>query len=166
MEIIKREQGILVVRQYGRVYLRFMAGGISDKLYQAEISQEELDLVLGSSVPCELILNKHMNAEINMPDELVDKAIIDYLSYNANYSDKRKKSILCKLHKYGDIFNEFYCFVLRETYEDGVVEEGYCASKLVNEFHLSPLGAYNYLIYLREDPDNALAYLKAGLPRK
>lgn len=71
-----------------------------------------------------------------------------------------------KLHKYGDIFNEFYYYVLRESFEDGVVESGYYASKLVEDFSLSPLGAYNYLIYLREDPQNALADLKAGLPRK
>ena len=41
----------------------FMAGGISDKLYQIEISQEELDLVMNSSVNGELIVNRHMNLE-------------------------------------------------------------------------------------------------------
>ena len=34
---------------------------ISDKLYQIEISQEELDLVMNSSVNGELIVNRHMN---------------------------------------------------------------------------------------------------------
>ena len=29
-----------------------MTGGISDKLYQIEISQEELDLIINSSVEC------------------------------------------------------------------------------------------------------------------
>ena len=46
------------------------------------------------------------------------------------------------------------------------MESGYYASKLVEDFPLSPLGAYNYLIYLREDPQNAIADLKAGLPIK
>ena len=78
----------------------------------------------------------------------------------------RKQAILDKLHKYGDIFNEFYYYVLKETFEDGVREHGYYASKLVEEFHLSPLGACNYLIYLREDTEHALANLKAGLPKK
>ena len=31
---------------------------------------------------------------------------------------------------------------------------------------LNSLGAYNYLIYLRENPNEALASLKAGLPIK
>ena len=148
MEILKRDQGIIVLNQYGKSYIRFMAGGISDKLYQIEISQEELDLVMNSSVNGELIV------------------IIDYLSFSTDYSDRRKQAILDKLHKYGDIFNEFYYYVLRESFEDGVVESGYYASKLVEDFSLSPLGAYNYLIYLRENPQNALADLKAGLPRK
>lgn len=34
------------------------------------------------------------------------------------------------------------------------------------EYNLSPLGAYNYLVYLIEDPERALADLKAGLPTK
>ena len=104
--------------------------------------------------------------EPSLPDGLVDRVINDHLTVSTDYSERRKQAILDKLHKYGDIFNEFYYYVLRETFEDGVVESGYFASKLVNDFPLSPLGAYNYLIYLREDPEHALADLKAGLPRK
>ena len=37
---------------------------------------------------------------------------------------------------------------------------------LSKEYYLSPLGAYNYLVYLIEDPERALADLKAGLPTK
>lgn len=70
MEILKRDQGIIVLNQYGKSYIRFMAGGISDKLYQIEISQEELDLVMNSSVNGELIVNRHMNLEPSLPDGL------------------------------------------------------------------------------------------------
>ena len=121
---------------------------------------------MNASVSAELIVNKHINMEPSLPDGLVDRVINDYLTVSTDYSERRKQAILDKLHKYGDIFNEFYYYVLRETFEDGVVESGYFASKLVNDFPLSPLGAYNYLIYLREDPEHALADLKAGLPRK
>ena len=78
MEILKRDQGIIVLNQYGKSYIRFMAGGISDKLYQIEISQEELDLVMNSSVNGELIVNRHMNLEPSLPDGLEDRVIIDY----------------------------------------------------------------------------------------
>ena len=76
MEILKRDQGIIVLNQYGKSYIRFMAGGISDKLYQIEISQEELDLVMNSSVNGELIVNRHMNLEPSLPDGLEDRVIM------------------------------------------------------------------------------------------
>ena len=44
--------------------------------------------------------------------------------------------------------------------------EGYSAEELCNTTILKPLGAYNYLIYLRDNPEEALANLKAGLPIK
>lgn len=94
MEILKRDQGIIVLNQYGKSYIRFMAGGISDKLYQIEISQEELDLVMNSSVNGELIVNRHMNLEPSLPDGLEDRVIIDYLSFSTDYSDRRKQAIL------------------------------------------------------------------------
>lgn len=78
MEILKRNQGIIVLNQYGKSYIRFMAGGISDKLYQIEISQEELDLIMNSAIDGELIVNKHMNMEPSLPEGLEDKVIIDY----------------------------------------------------------------------------------------
>lgn len=105
MEILKREQGIIVIKQYGKIYIRFMVGGISDKLYQIEISQEELDLVMNASVNAELVVNKHMNMEPNLPDGLEDRVINDYQSYCTNYSDRRKQAIIEKLHKYGDIMS-------------------------------------------------------------
>ena len=81
MEILKRNQGIIVLNQYGKAYIRFMAGGISDKLYQIEISQEELDIIMNSAIDGELIVNKHMNMEPSLPEGLEDKVIIDYLSF-------------------------------------------------------------------------------------
>ena len=56
--------------------------------------------------------------------------------------------------------------VLLRRFGENTQEELQIINKLVEDFSLSPLGAYNYLIYLRENPQNALADLKAGLPRK
>lgn len=44
--------------------------------------------------------------------------------------------------------------------------EGFTAQHLATNYPLSALGAYNYLIYLREMPEKALADLKAGLPTR
>lgn len=47
-----------------------------------------------------------------------------------------------------------------------VIVEGYTAKRLADETILTSLGAFNFLIYLREEPKEALADLKAKLPRK
>ena len=72
------------------------------------------------------------------------------------------------LKKFSDIYNEFIEYI---TF--GIIDEnncikvnGYDVNKLLKTTYLSPLGAYNYLIYLRENPKEALADLKKGLPRK
>lgn len=44
--------------------------------------------------------------------------------------------------------------------------QGYSAEQLCRTTFLTPLGAFNYLIYLQERPEEALANLKAGLPRR
>lgn len=44
--------------------------------------------------------------------------------------------------------------------------QGYSAEQLCRTTCLTPLGAFNYLIYLQERPEEALANLNAGLPRR
>lgn len=44
--------------------------------------------------------------------------------------------------------------------------EGYDVKRLCNNYKLSQVGVYNFLIYLRENHKEALADLVAGLPRK
>ena len=96
-----------------------------------------------------------------------EKTVSVDLEYNTDFSDERKNKTIKKLRKYGDIFYEFYHYVLRERIEEeGVVIEGYSAKRLNTEYPLSILGAYNYLIYLREDLQNALKDLKNGLRKK
>lgn len=86
-------------------------------------------------------------------------------SFGDNKSYPVKRSVMAD--EAMTIIYNYYAETLNQTIiEDGIIEHGYYASKLVEEFPLSPLGAYNYLIYLREDPEHALANLKAGLPKK
>ena len=44
--------------------------------------------------------------------------------------------------------------------------QGYSAQQLFETTYLDVLGGFNYLIYLKRKPKEALADLKAGLPRK
>jgi len=82
-----------------------------------------------------------------------------------NNLDKKIKTI----SQHADIFEEFINFILSgEKFDKDkyITVEGYSAERLTAETILSPLGAFNYLIYLREDPEEALADLKAQLPHR
>ena len=92
-----------------------------------------------------------------------------YLIEKLGMKEKMANKALLKLtlHNKGDLYFEFSEFVETEQFvRNGIKVEGYTAEDLYNTGKLSVLGAYNFLIYLREDPKNALADLKVGLPRK
>lgn len=167
MNVLMKKPGIMLIEQYGHTYIRYVAGEIADYILQIRISEDERTQLLGQSITMESVLNFYDNQNKTSASELQNSLIKDYLLSVDTYSEQRMAAILSKLQKYGDIFFEFYDFVLYERFtEEGIVIEGYTAQKLVHNFPLSPLGAYNYLIYLREMPEKALADLKAGLPTK
>lgn len=93
-----------------------------------------------------------------------------YIQQKYGYSDKKASSVLNQMVSYEDIFEEFFNYArigkfckMNKTQTQIC---GYTAETLHRDYNLSPLEAYNYLVYLKKDPENALADLKAGLPRK
>lgn len=93
-----------------------------------------------------------------------------YIQQKYGYSDKRARSILNQMILYDDIFEEFFNYARAGKFckNDNTQTQvcGYTAETLHRDYNLSPLGAYNYLVYLKENPDNALINLKSGLSRK
>jgi hypothetical protein len=82
---------------------------------------------------------------------------------------KRAVQTLDKLSLHSDIYREFVSCGLRELQPfpgSEIRVEGFSAWELHKKYPLSLLGAYNYLIHLRESPAEALADLKKGLPRR
>ena len=98
----------------------------------------------------------------------MDSLLKDYLFYECNLNRKRIEKILQKLDQYEDIKLEFYETIIYENFPvSGAIEVcRYTAKKLNETTHLTVLGAYNYLIYLREDPKTTLDNLKKGLSVK
>lgn len=86
--------------------------------------------------------------------------------YNMSYNRAMKN--YWSLYDSPDILLEFYNFILTGKYPEvnGVQVEGYTAERLSKETYLSPIGCYNYLIYLRDNPKQALDDLNKGLPTK
>lgn len=157
----------MLIEQYGNRYIRYDAGQISDVLLQIKINEDEFDRVQKEEITMESVVNYYDNRGLCSVDELRNSLIKDYLCTVSDYSEKRLNSIITKLIAHKDIYFEFYDFVLYEQFpEDAIVVEGLSAQQLAANYPLSPLGAYNYLIYLREMPEKALADLKAGLPTK
>ncbi len=110
----------------------------------------------------------------------VETATYNYHDYNLAIIEKIKSRFkmnqkvtihtLIEMENQKDIFDEFMSgmsgasFIFPDT--DAVSVEGYTAKSLHNNYPLSEIGAYNYLIYLRKNPKQAKMDLEKGLPRK
>lgn len=98
-----------------------------------------------------------------------DKRILSTLKSDFRMSEKRAVLAIQKLLTHKDIYDEFVLVAMSGRYakeSSAISVEGYNAESLNSNYPLSLLGAYNYLIYLRESPKEALEDLKKGLPRK
>lgn len=91
----------------------------------------------------------------------------NYLISEVKMSEQDAIAAMTKLAQYQEIYLEFSNYVsTKEFPAAGVSVCGYNAATLHKNYPLSPLGAFNYMIYLQEKPDEALANLKKGLPRR
>lgn len=74
-----------------------------------------------------------------------------------------------KLCKYKDIQDEFLLWMRQKSYDlpNAVCIEGY-TSKKIHELapFLDGAGVYNFLVALREDPDQAAGIIADSFPRK
>ena len=98
-----------------------------------------------------------------------DKQILGILKSDFKMSEKRAVLAIQKLLSHKDIYDEFVLVEMSGKYakeSSAVAVEGYTAELLNTNYPLSLLGAYNYLICLRESPKEALEDLRKGLPRK
>lgn len=101
-------------------------------------------------------------------EEYYDGLLKSFISSNSSLSEKRIEKMLKNLKIHFDLYAEIIDYLLAgNVYKRALIsEQGYDVKMLCENYELSIIGAYNYLIYLREEPANALADLKAGLPRK
>lgn len=98
-----------------------------------------------------------------------DKQILNLLKTDFRMTEKRAILAMKKLQTHQDIYDEFVLVATTKkcaSKDRAITIEGFTAEKLNHDFPLSVMGAYNFLIYLRENPKEALEDLKKGLPRK
>ena len=110
--------------------------------------------------------------------KLIDKTAVDIEQYfqtllrsylESSVSPNRMDAKVEEFSRHTDIYEELINYILAgEQFEEtvSVAVEGYTAKRLMNETILTPIGAFGYLVYLREKPKEALADLKANLPHR
>ncbi|MDD8048376.1 MAG: hypothetical protein PHH04_02115 [Thomasclavelia sp.] len=92
--------------------------------------------------------------------------IIKYCKEQLNLNDNRCKQEYSSIHTCKDVEEEFVKYIQEGWSDNPIHEQGYNAKTLNEKFPLSVLGAFNYLIYLRDNPKEALDNLNKGLPRR
>lgn len=98
-----------------------------------------------------------------------ENIIKGFLKNELNLTDTRVLQEYSGISKYPDIEQEFVDYIKNRWQDDTqhmIEVEGFDAKQLYERFSLSVLGAYNYLIFLREEPREALSFLREGLPRE
>lgn len=108
------------------------------------------------------------NATYNYHD--YDKTVIHAMKIKFKLNQKVAIQTVIALQKEPDIWLEFEKGIRKSEFcfpkNNAVLVKGYTAEQLYRNYPLSELGAYNYLIYLRNDPEHAIDDLKRGLPRR
>lgn len=98
-----------------------------------------------------------------------EPTIIEHLKTEYGYSDAKAQKALDYLLQVKIIAFEFSYFVENGNYvpdKYASVFSGYTAKRISTETDLTILGAFNYMVFLKRNPDEALSNLKKGLPKR
>jgi len=95
--------------------------------------------------------------------------IVNYLVNVRNQKAEVAAKIAAPFERHDDIRSELEKWIERQeyTYDAPLTIEGYTA-EMISEFapFMDGVGVYNFMVTLRERPDNALRIIAAGFPRK
>ena len=114
-------------------------------------------------------LYERLLRQLEIHQRYVLKYLREYLIREIHYSAKLADAACKDLKRNFDIAEELWITLdCRDFPAPGyyLTVRGYSAEELYNNYKLNILGAYNYLIFLREEPWKALEILKKGLPKK
>lgn len=160
MRILMQDAKYTLLEQYGFCYIRYTVDNV---VYQLSVTSEAREKLLTGAFVMSDIVKDYETAglcDVSCMRRMHVKACI---KNSTGYSGERLDKVVDKLETYDDIFSEFYRYVLYEAMPvDGalVSVKGFTAPVLCENYMLTPLGAYNYLIYLRECPRDAMRDLK------
>lgn len=165
MTVLKEYNDSQCLERYGRYYIRFWIGYNDDFPCEFPISEEAMKKVLADASEIDRLID-NADTYITWTEESFYKlGICEYMLHHLKLSQNRTEQAYEKLSRHFDIRREFYYYIMGvQGIWKPVTVEGYTAEHILKETSLNSLGAYNYLIYLREKPEEALMNLKKGLP--
>ena len=168
MEILKEYNGYQLIKRYEKPYIRFWGGRDENIICEFPITTEEEERALQNPGVIEELLTE-AKAKINWTAESFYRiGIMELLRHRAKLSENRAEYSYQKLACHPDIRKEFYSYIMNNDVfpENPITTEGFTAKRLITEYPFAPSGAYLYLVYLREKPEEALDNLNHHLPRR
>ena len=146
-------------------------------LYEVSIGKAESNKYFSVKDACRIYLefcSNYTSAIYNLMEKTDLETGRYFRNILASYMEGRVSSKMTEdnikeLARHADIYEELINYLLAgEKFNETtpLAVEGYTAEQLTNSTILNPLGAFNYLVYLREEPEEALADLKANLPHR
>ncbi len=168
MNVLKEYKGYQLVERYDKTYIRFWGGREEDMPCEFPISKTDAERVINEASVIDELLSIAKTQIEWTANSFYKIGITEYILHHMKLSQTRAEKSYEKIARYADICKEFYQYIMDdEVFTPNPIKvEGFTAQHLATNYPLSALGAYNYLIYLREMPEKALADLKAGLPTR
>lgn len=168
MNVLKEYKGYQLVERYDKTYIRFWGGREENMPCEFPVLKTDAERVISEASVIDELLSIAKTQIEWTANSFYKIGITEYILHRMKLSQTRAEKAYEKIAKYVDIREEFYQYIMNdEAFTPNPIKvEGFTAQYLVDNYLLSVLGAYNYLIYLREMPEEALADLKAGLPIK
>lgn len=168
MNVLKEYKGYQLVERLAKTYIRFWGGREEDIPCEFPISKTDAERVINEASVIDELLSIAKTQIEWTANSFYKIGITEYILHRMKLSQTRAEKSYEKIARYADIRKEFYQYIMDdEVFTPNPIKvEGFTAQHLAANYPLSALGAYNYLIYLREMPEKALADLKAGLPTR
>ena len=154
----------LILRYQDRYYIRFeLESGFVAELPVSEIPTGKDVVKLIKDKPEEMI--RIVNAFCKKGDwtetSYVQSTIVDCLLYSGDMPISQASKIWAKLSRHDDIVQEMYNMIVEEAPGfRSVKAAGFTARKLMDMTQMTLIGAYLFMVALREEPKEALPQLK------
>lgn len=154
----------LIRRYQDRYYIRFeFENGFIAELPVSEIPTGKDVVKLIKEKPEEMvrIVNSFQKKGDWTETSYVQSTIVDCLLYSGDMPMAQASKIWSKLSRYEDLVQEMYNMIVEETPGiRSVKAAGFTAVKLMEMTQMTLIGAYLFMVALREEPAKALPQLK------